>query len=274
MKVSCLPVSFFKAMQNGEMSIKDWARTARKCGLDAIDLSIILIKNHTPVLLGQIRRDLEKENTGITMITTYPDFTHPCRLQRERELEYLKHDIAVASQVGAKYLRILAGQAHPETGLEDGKNWAVEYFKLASAAADKYGIVLLYENHSKPGAWDYTDFSLPSGIFLEIYERTRDTSIKINFDTGNTLVFGDDPVPVLEKVIKDVETIHVADNSERKKLSPVVIGTGIVPFNEIFRLLKKHSFGGWFCIEEASNTGEHGVRTATDFVRKTWEETK
>ncbi len=272
MKTSCLPVSFFNSMQSGELSIKEWSRTARKCGLDAIDLSIILVKNHTPVLLNQIRRELEEDNTGITMITTYPDFTHPSELQRERELEYLRHDIAVASQLAAKYLRILAGQAHPETGLEDGKRWVVEYFKRASAIADKYGVVLLYENHSKPGAWNYTDFSLPTNVFMDIYERTRDTSIKINFDTGNTLVFGDDPLPVLEKVIDDLETIHIADNSTRKKLSPVVIGTGIVPFNEIFEFLRKHSFDGWFCIEEASNTGVDGVKAAVDFIRKTWEE--
>ena len=270
MKISCLPVSFFKAMQSGKISLRDWAHMANNLGLNAIDLSIVLIRNHTPVLLNQINRELEEENIGITMITTYPDFTHPCPLQREREFEYLRHDIAVTSQIGARYLRILAGQAHPETVLPDGINWAVEYFKKASACADKFGITLLYENHSKPSAWDYDDFSLPTGIFLEIYERTRSTSIKINFDTGNTLVFGDAPIPVLEKVIDDVETIHIADNAEKGKLSPVVIGTGIVPFDEIFMVLKEHSFDGWFCIEEASNTGEYGVRAALDFIHGKW----
>jgi len=49
------------------------------------------------------------------MITTYPDFTHPCATQREREIEYLRNDIAVASQLNAKFLRVTAGQAHPET---------------------------------------------------------------------------------------------------------------------------------------------------------------
>ena len=38
MKVSCLPVSFFKAIQNGKMSVKDWAGMAKACGLDGIDL--------------------------------------------------------------------------------------------------------------------------------------------------------------------------------------------------------------------------------------------
>ncbi|MEI8079644.1 MAG: sugar phosphate isomerase/epimerase family protein [bacterium] len=271
MKTSCLPVSFFKALQSGEMSLKDWARMAKSLGLDAIDLSAILIKNHTPVLLNQIRRDLEAAGIGVTMITTYPDFTHPDSRQRERELEYLRHDIAVAAQLGAKYLRILAGQAHPATGLEDGKTWAVEGFKRAAAVADQHGVVLLYENHSKPGAWDYVDFSLPTAIFLELYHRTRDTSIKVNFDTGNTLVYGDDPLPVLRQVMPDVETIHVADNAVRGKLSPVVIGTGIVPFKELFTFLKERGFDGWLCIEEGSNTGEPGVKAAVDFVKTTWE---
>lgn len=271
MKISCLPVSLFKPIQNGKMSIRDWVVMARKCGLDAIDLSIVLVQNHTPVLLNQIRQCLEAENTEIIMITTYPDFTHPSAVQRERELEYLKHDIAVASQLGAKYLRILAGQAHPETGIEEGKNWTVEYFKQASTIADKYAVTLLYENHSKPGAWDYADFSLPTDIFLDIYHRTRDTSIKINFDTGNTFVFGDEPLPVLEQVVDNVETIHIADNSVRGKLTPTVIGTGIVPFEDIFGFLKQNSFNGWLCIEEGSNTGEVGIKTAVDFVRKTWE---
>lgn len=116
-------------------------------------------------------------------------------------MEYLRHDIALASQLGAKYLRILAGQAHPAVLVTEGIEWVVEYFKRTDEIARKYGVMLLYEDHSKPGAWDYVDFSLPTDVFLEIVERTRDTGIKINFDTGNTLVYGDDPLPVLEKVI-------------------------------------------------------------------------
>ena len=270
MKLSCLPVSFFSPIQSGAMSIGDWAVIARDCGLDAIDVSAILIKNHTPRALHSVKAELKAAGMSVTMITTYPDFSHPSDLQRRRELEYLRHDIAVASQVGARYLRVVAGQAHPETGRTEGVDWVVENFKRASAVADEYGVILLYENHSKPGAWQYADFSMPIDIFLEIYARTRDTSIKVNFDTGNPLVSGDKPVPVLAEVIDDVATLHVADNAEPGKLSPVVIGTGIVPFDEIFAFLKEHHFDGWFCIEEASNTGKEGIQAAVDFVRRSW----
>ena len=43
----------------------------------------------------------------------------------------------------------------------------------------------VYENHAKPGAWTYTDFSQPPEIFTEIVRRTADVGLGVNFDTGN-----------------------------------------------------------------------------------------
>ncbi|MDO8685644.1 MAG: sugar phosphate isomerase/epimerase family protein [Clostridiales bacterium] len=272
MKVSCIPVSFFTEILNGKMSMKEWAHIAAEAGLDAIDISIMFIKNHTPVYLNSIRKEIESEGMFITMVATYPDFSHPDSIQREREMEYLRHDVALTSNLGAKYLRILAGQAHPGTLVKEGIKWVVENFKEVSAVGDKFNVKLLFENHSKPGAWDYTDFSHPTEIFLEIAEGIRDTSIGINFDTGNTLVYGDDPIPVLKLVIDKVETIHAADMTTRGKLEHAPLGEGIVPFKEIFSLLKQNKFDGWICMEEASNTGKDGVKKAMDFVQKTWSE--
>lgn len=272
MKVSCLPVSLFQAMLNNSLSIKEWARIAVEIGLDGIDLSQMLIKNHTPVYLKQVRNDLESEGINIVMITTYPDFSHPDALQREREMEYLRHDIAVASYLGAKYLRILAGQAYPGITRSDGIKWVVENFKRASSVADKFGIKLLYENHSKPGAWDYYDFSHPTEIFLDISNAIRDTSIKINFDTGNTLVYGDDPILVMKSMIDRIETIHASDIAEVGRFKPVLLGEGVVPFKEIFSILKAEEFDGWICVEEASDTGKEGIEKAVNYIRKAWQD--
>ena len=272
MKVSCLPLSFSDSIINGKMSIKEWARIGASVGLDGIDLSIIFLKNHTPVYLKKIRGELEDENISVTMITTYPDFTHPEKIQRERELEYLRHDIALASNIGAKYLRVLAGQAHPETKIRDGIKWATYYLKKIASIGEKFNVKLVYENHAKPGAWNYIDFSHPTDIFLEIVEAIKDTGIRINFDTANTIAYGDDPIQVLKKIIGEVETIHAAETSTKGKLSHALLGTGLVPFKEIFRLLKENKFNGWICIEENSNTGVDGIIKSVEFVKKVWEE--
>jgi sugar phosphate isomerase/epimerase len=129
---------------------------------------------------------------------------------------------------------------------------------------------LVYENHSKPGAWQYPDFSYATEVFLDVARMTEDTSIGINFDTANTLSWGDDPIPVLQQVIRRVETVHAAETAKRGDLVPVALGEGIVPFRDLFHILKINSFDNWICIEEASGKGIEGVEKATQFVRKTW----
>ena len=272
MKLSCLPVSLFRDITEGRVSLREWAEYGKSLGLDAIDLMMVLLKNHTPVYLNSVRKDLEEAGIGIAMITTYPDFTHPDALQREREVEYLKHDIACASQVDAKFLRITAGQDHPGTGVEEGVLWAVENFKAVVPTAEKFGVQLVYEDHSKPGAWDYMDFSLQPEIFLRIADAIRDTGIKINFDTANIQVAGHETtVEVLEKVIDMVETIHVAETATLGKADPVLIGEGIVPIEDVFRCLKRHGFDNWLCIEEWGNQGMEGIRKAVEKTRELWE---
>ena len=272
MKMSCLSVSLFPAMLNGEMSIREYAKLCKSLGLDAFDLGLILLKNHTPKYIGQVKKDIAEEGIPLAMVTTYPDFTHPDPLQQEREFDFLVHDMALASAIGARFLRITAGQAHPGTSEEDGIMWTVDYFKKAAPISDKYGITLVYEDHSKPGAWDYMDFSNPPHIFLEIARQIKDTSIGINFDTANILVAGEDKtIEVLDKVIDKVKTIHVAETGTKGKMDPVPLGSGIVPFREIFSYLKSKNFDGWLCLEEWGNKGVDGVREGVDFVKETWE---
>ncbi|MDK2933486.1 MAG: hypothetical protein PWP27_1296 [Clostridiales bacterium] len=270
MKLSCLPVSFFPELISGRMSIEEWAQIGVEAGLDAIDIGMLMIKAHTPVYLADYRKKIESSGMSVCMVTTYPDFSHPNQIERERQLEFLRSDIAVASSLGARYVRVTAGQAHPETKIPDGINWVIENLKRASETADKFGIKLVYENHSKPGAWEYTDFSLPTDIFLQIVEGIEDSSIGINFDTANPIVYGDDPVDLLNRIIHRVTTVHANDTSTSGTLNSVLLGTGLVPFKEIFEVLKKSEFDGWICIEEASNLGRDGILKASQFVRDMW----
>ena len=265
-------MSLFPELIEGRMSMREWARIGREAGLDAIDLSLLFVRHHTPSYLKRLKEELDAEGMPITMMAGYPDFTHPDPVQRQREADYLHRDIALASFLGSRYLRITAGQAHPETPAEKGLAWVIEGFRKAALTAGRYGMTLLFENHCKPGAWDLADFGYPTKMFLDIAERIRGTGIKINFDTANTLVYGDDPLTVLEKVFGQVETIHAADTSVTGRLEPVLLGRGIVPFREIFAFLKRSGFDGWICIEEASRTGIAGIRDAARFVREKWAE--
>lgn len=268
MQISCLPVSLFSNLIQGPMAIDEWSDDAFRIGLDGIDISIAMIKNHNPSYLAHLYR--KNTSLPIIMVTSYPDFTNPDPLQRQRELDYCRADIAMSSQLGARYLRVLAGQAHPSVARSEGIAWAIENLKLAAETAAYYNITLLYENHSKPSAWDHTDFSYPIDIFLEIFEGLKETGIRINFDIGNVVSLGLDPLDIVPLISNWIETIHVSDMKVSGKFAPTAIGTGVVPISKTFTLLKNNGFDGWLCIEEASNQGLTGIARAVDWVRETW----
>lgn len=271
MKLSCLPVSLFDEIIEGPMSLKDWALSAKSIGLDGIDISMAFIKNHTPTYLDTVKEDLLDAGMPVVMVNSYPDFTHPSARQRERERDYLRRDIALASELGIHYVRILAGQAHPGMGLEEGIELAVSGLRETAKIARQYEQKLVYENHAKPGAWNYIDFSFPLPIFTRIYDGIRGSGIGVNFDIGNVVAYGEKPFDLLDKVFRDVETIHVSDMRKYGEFSPVAIGTGVAPIGEIFSYLKSRRFGGWLSIEEASFSGIDGIRKAVEYVRNTWE---
>ena len=274
MQLSCLPVSFFNDIVEGRMTVAEWARMGAAAGLDGIDLSIAMVLDHSPRGLKTLRHDVETAGMGLVMLTSYPDFTHPDPLQRERELTMEQGVVRVAAALGARFVRVTAGQAHPETGRADGIRWAVAGLTRLVETTRGTGVSLVYENHAKPGVWTYTDFSQPPDIFLEIVHATAAAGLGVNFDTGNAASFADDPVKFLEQVIGRVVTIHAADTATHGALQHVLLGTGITPYAALFKRLKQAGWDGWICMEEAAHQGQAGVGAAARFVRQTWNETQ
>ncbi len=272
MKLSCLPVSYFQDIIGGKMSIREWAEQGAEVGLDAIDLSILFLKSKSPEYLESVRQEIRDAGVRVAMVTTYPDFTNPDPKEREQELSKLKENIVAASKLGADLVRVTAGQAHPTVKRDEGIKWAVEGLTKAVEFARDYPIKLAYENHAKPGAWKYVDFSHPTDIFLSIVDQTEPVSLGVNWDTANVIAYGDDPIPPLKKVVNRIVSVHAADTSSRGELKHVLLGTGLVPFKEMFEIIHHAGFDGWICMEEASFKGKVGVKTAAEFVRRVWNE--
>jgi len=271
MKLSCLPVSFFKEIIRGAMGINQWAALGKSLDLDGIDLSVLFLQTLDKAYLLNIRRGIEEEGIQVAVLNTYPDLTHPEEAERSREQAQLEAHIEAAGRLGAEMVRVTAGQGHPETGRSEGMDWAVEGLRRAAQKAEHAGVTPVYENHSKPGVWDHPDFSYPSDIFLKIADRLRETCIKILFDTANPVSRGEKPLPILESVIDRLSCVHAADTSSDHRLQPVLLGTGLVPFDDIFSFLKGSGYEGWISIEEASGLGERGIEEAIKFVRTRWE---
>jgi sugar phosphate isomerase/epimerase len=272
MQLSVLPVSFFADIISGKMSLAQWAQMGRELGLEGIDVSILFFPEASPTAIRQARRQVEDADMTINMISTYPDFTHPDPLERERELERAQETVAVASGLGCNYVRLVAGQAHPETTREEGIAWAIAGMSALVEKTRGADVALVYENHGKPGAWTYTDFSQPPDIFMEIARAVTPLGVGINFDTANATAFAPDPVALLNAVIDDVVTIHAADTAVRGELQHCILGEGLVPFLPLFARLYESGWDGWMSIEENARCGRDGVERSVRYVRQVWAE--
>ena len=272
MKLSCLPVSLYDDIFSGKSSVADWIQFGAELGLDAVDFSIKFFPERDTATLNHTIAALEKFDVQACMLACYSDFTHPDPTQRQQELNNLKADIALAKVLGAKFVRVTAGQKHPGIERRAGVRWVIDGFRRALDAAESSGIALAYENHTKGAPWDYWDFSQPTEIFLEILNALSDTPLGVCFDTANPLVLGEDVLTLLDQVIERVVVLHIFDMREVGKFEAVRVGTGAAPIPEVFSCMRQAGYDGWLSIEEASRSGHVGFEQSIVYVRNAWEQ--
>ena len=272
MKLSCLPVSLYDDIFSGKSSVADWIQFGAELGLDAVDFSIKFFPERDTATLNRTIAALEKFSVQPCMLACYSDFTHPDPTQRQQELTNLKADIALAKALGAKFVRVTAGQNHPGIERTTGVQWVVDGFHRALDEAESHGITLAYENHTKGAPWDYWDFSQPTEVVLEILNALSDAPLGVCFDTANPLVLGEDVLALLDKVIERVVVLHIFDMREVGKFEAVRVGTGASPIPEVFSRMRQAGYDGWLSIEEASRLGKEGFTASIAFVRETWQQ--
>ena len=272
MKLSCLPVSLYNDIFTGNRTVADWIQFGAELGLDAVDFSIKFFPKRDAETIKRTRDALERHNIIPCMLACYSDFTHPDAAQRAQELIDLKADIALAKALGAEFIRVTAGQNHPGTERTTGVRWVTDGFRRALDEAEKQGITLAYENHTKGAPWDYWDFSQPTEIFLEILDALSDTPLGVCFDTANPLVLGEDVLDLLARVVQRVVVVHIFDLREVRVFEPVRVGTGASPIPQVLSRMKQAGYDGWLSIEEASRSGQEGFTESIAFVRKTWQQ--
>ena len=271
MQLSCLPVSFYQALTAGTMSLADWLRFAKSLGLDGADLSVAHLGGLSREDVRGLRRVADSEGIHIAILAAYPDFTHPDAAKRDQEAETLRHWIEAASDLGAPYIRVTAGQAHPEIEDADAAlSWIATGLTNCLDDAAAAGVTLLYENHVRGYLWQHNDFTQPCEKFLGVLARVDSPVLQVLFDIANPLVLSEDPLDLLARVRPRLGAVHISDVRRRGELGPTTIGTGVAPVREVLGLLVTSGYDAWLSIEEAGRCGEAGFRDAVAFVDRAW----
>ncbi|MBO5953709.1 MAG: sugar phosphate isomerase/epimerase [Oscillospiraceae bacterium] len=253
-KISCLPVSLYKEFFVGDRTIPQWSQQAAQLGLDSVDINALFIREKSMEQIRAIRSEL---TVPVLMVSAYSDFTLPDAAARAEALQTALEDMDRAAAIGAKYIRLTAGQAWPGEDDEVMCQRVYDCFKVCCEKAEKLGLTILLENHSKPGAWQYIDFDFHLERFLLLWDKVKELPISVNFDTANAYALTDWK-KILNAVAGRIATVHINDLASVEPLQFCLAGDGIVPMEQILDAVYATGFAGDICLEEAGFLGWEG----------------
>jgi sugar phosphate isomerase/epimerase len=267
------------------MTLFEWIEKAGQLGVDGLEMHYLFFDGRNDDYLEQVIRKCKENKLALPMMCFSPDFTQPDLEKRKQELEKQKNAIDLTVRLGGQFCRTLSGQNRPGLDREMAVGWCVEMIREAVAYASERGITVAIENHYKDGYWEYPEFALRSEIFLEIIEQVDSPFFGVNFDPSNTIIAGEDPLELLEKIKRRVVTMHASDRhleggslADLRKLERDsvhgyariirhgVIGQGLNDYDAIFRVLKEAGFDGWISIEDGVN-GMEELQLSAEFLR-------
>lgn len=185
---------------------------------------------------------------------------HSQLMKPERAIPYLTRAIRWASDLGAPVVNTDEGT--PYSWMSEEDCWEIMRYTLRVVIpwAERYGIFVAIEPHGK--------YTTKLDTLLRILELVDSPYLKINFDTGNTYLAGEDPIEFLSAIVDRVVHIHAKDIGgvlleERGKVTGtpvgVACGDGVIDWPAVVRILKKAGYKGVLSVE--CGTEEQAVRS-------------
>ena len=223
-----------------------------------------------PAYVDEIGQELADHGLAVSQFIGAADFTHPNPEVRERELAQMCRNVDVAAWLGATCVRATAGQSHPGVDHAQGVDWAVDGLRRLVEYAEPRSVWIAYENHFKDYFWERPDFSQQPAVFLEILEQLHEVPLKVNFDFGNPVMIGEDPVELLRQVVDRTVHVHCSDRV-RGEYPHQIAGQGSADFEAGFQVLRTAGYDMWLSSEYNGAGGLEGLTDSLRYIRQTWD---
>lgn len=264
------------------MTLVEWIEQGATLGVDGLEFYSGFLEDQ-PSFLEEVKACLEKHKLLMPMLCCSPDFTQPDHDLLQKEIEREERMIELTAFFGGRFCRVLSGQRRPGLSREAGVAQVVRIIKGLLPFAEKHGVILTMENHYKDNYWQYPEFAQKMEVFVEIVNRIESPWFGVNYDPSNTILAGEDPLVLLDKVKHRVVTMHASDRyltvgtiddlrkeedsvGYAKRLSHGVIGKGLNDYDKIFSILKSVGFNSWVSIEDGMN-GMEDLRESVRFLK-------
>ena len=203
------------------------------------------------------------------------NFVRPDSNVRRQEVADLNRNVDIALELGVDTMRVFSGDARDGVTLEQGMAWILDGLATCAAYAETRGVTLALENHGR--------FAGRSDQVRGIIEQVNSPALRANFDTGNFLLVGQDPLAAAHELaplvvlvhLKDMrvagadETGHRFELADGTVLTGSAIGDGLVDLPAVLAVLREAGYDGWLSLEfEGSEDPiSVGVPRSMDYAR-------
>ena len=283
-KLAAFPKAFMDELcVNGKLTLQQWIDLAATLDIDGLEFYSGFLDLRDRDAWPLWRRAVEDKGLSIPMMCCSPDFTHPDAAFRQKQIDLEKGFIEMTAILGGSYCRVLSGQRRPQVSRSEGIRLAAECIEACLAFAEQHEVTLILENHYKDNYWQFPEFAQKADVFCELVDRIHSPWFGVNYDPSNTILAGEDPIDLLQRVKHRVVTMHASDRylaegtiedlrkeedsvGYARRLRHGEIGKGLNNYDTIFGILKAAGFNGWISIEDGVNGMEELARSA-NFLR-------
>ena len=285
-KLAAFPKAYMDPLVvDGSMTIRQWIDLASKLDIDGLEFYCGFLELADTKMWAESKKMAADKGLSIPMLCCSPDFTHPDPKFRQQQIDAEKGWIDMTVALGGQYCRVLSGQRRPEVSREDGLRYAAESIEACIPHAKSAGVTLILENHYKDNYWQFPEFAQHMDVFCDLVDRIESPNFGVNYDPSNTILAGEDPLELLERVKHRVVTMHASDRYLKEgtiedlrkeedsvgyasRLSHGEIGQGMNDYDAIFRTLAGVGFDGWISIEDGVDGFDQLDRSAKFLRRK------
>ena len=195
----------------------------------------------------QIKDLADAAGVKISALSSHSDLLNP-----EYGVLYARKGIRFAQAIGAKVVQITEDM-YPPKWMTEQDAYDVMKINLRAIAetCEENGVYLGVEQHGP--------YTAKIDRLLRILELVDSPWIRVNYDSGNTFLAGEDPYQMLDAIISKVVHVHAKDISveqadkDRGKVTGTAVGCacgdGVIDWRRVVRQLNKAGFSGVLSVE-------------------------
>jgi sugar phosphate isomerase/epimerase len=207
------------------MTLDDFADLAAALDLDAIEPTAYYFADTSPAYLAQLKGRCTRLGLDISGTAVGNNFCLPDPAKLRQQIDHVKQWVEHASRLGAKTIRIFAGNRDKSDSPEQARARCIAAIQEACDHAGQYGVYLALENHG--------GITATVDEILALVHAVKHPWFGVNLDTGNFRTadpYADlarlAPFAVNVQIKTEIQRAGRREEADLKRLLDIVRATG------------------------------------------------